>query len=261
MPAALLLVSLASAPADAQIYKWVDENGKVHYTNDPYRAKQEAERAGSIETQREIKSAAPAPAHMEGSPDEAALATDEGSEQKSRVELVGDIEFTHSVSGRATLNARIVNRGKLPVRDVALDVMLFKPDGERVDISIPFTGGKTKPDRLAADEEGFITYETPLYPEEVFAHKYRLRWREFDLAAPPAKGAEAPEGVIHKVIKHQPSEEEATTETTPSETAGKAQKLEKQPEEPLPESRRWRSKIAREKMRKQAEKESEAPSE
>jgi len=33
--ACLLLASLASGPSLADLYKWVDENGKVHYTDTP----------------------------------------------------------------------------------------------------------------------------------------------------------------------------------------------------------------------------------
>ena len=43
---------LGSLPAHAKIYKWVDENGKVHFTDDPARLPQQED--SKIETFREL---------------------------------------------------------------------------------------------------------------------------------------------------------------------------------------------------------------
>lgn len=204
-----LLILLSSGAfhgaASADIYKWVDDTGKVHFTDDPYEAERKGARpAASGEVRKPEEDQAP-------EQDEPAAAEEGDAEEKKgeaqregSVELVGDIEFRPSAGGRAILSAAIKNGTSMPVRDVWLDVFLFTREGERFDYSIRLSGGKTAPDRLTPGEVGIIEHETDLAPEEIFAHKYRLSWREFDVVTPPPEGGKPPEGVIHKVIKKSP---------------------------------------------------------
>jgi len=248
--ALLALLRLTTSPSYAQVYKWTDEQGVVHYTNDPYKAQK-----GGVTVQ-------PQPAKNKEPVEETATAdapdenaTGEASGKKGSVTLMGDIEFEPSASGKAVVVAKIRNDSPLPVRDVNLDVMIFTPDKRRVDYAIPFTGGRSKPDRLAAGESGTIEYETDLELEEVFSHKYRLTWRNFELTAPPKDGQKAPSDVIHKVIKGTPDPEapRETAETgSPAEKKKEKAKIEKPEQESVPKSLRWQTKIQRKKMREKA---------
>ncbi|MGK7345655.1 MAG: DUF4124 domain-containing protein [Candidatus Nitrospinota bacterium M3_3B_026] len=203
----LLILLLSGALPDAaraDIYKWVDDAGKVHFTDDPYEAERKGVKPAETGEVRKPEDEAPEqaePAAEVGGADEEKK---EEAQRKGSVELVGDIEFKPSAGGRAILSAAIKNGSSLPVRDIWLDVFLFTREGERFDYSVKLTSGKTAPDRLAPGETGIMEQETDLAPEEIFAHKYRLSWREFDIVSPPPGDKELPEGVIHKVIKKSP---------------------------------------------------------
>ncbi|VAX17144.1 hypothetical protein MNBD_NITROSPINAE01-722 [hydrothermal vent metagenome] len=203
----------AETASDKQTYKWVDEQGQPHYTDDPYEANKhgiDVILPGAISRKNKTTSAG---------------ATSKSSNKgEGHVVMVGDIRFTNSDSGWAVINATLKNDGSSPVEAVQLDVILFHVERRRAaDLFIPFTGGKIKPDRLNPGETGTIEYETNVTPEEIAGHRYRITWDTYkNVVKPGKKPAEqrAPEPAVtkpappkEKSIKKEPAPETAKSKT------------------------------------------------
>ncbi len=206
----------AETASDKQTYKWVDEQGQPHYTDDPY----EANKHG-------------VDVILQGAPSKKDKGTGAGTTKQNKGEghvvMVGDIRFTHSDSGWAIINATLKNEGSSPVEGVQLDVILFHVERRRAaDLFIPFTGGKIKPDRLDPGETGTIEYETDITPEEIAGHRYRITWDTYkNIVKPGKKPADQkvlepaqktplptkPEPVKEKTIKKEPAPETVKSKT------------------------------------------------
>lgn len=163
--------------SSAQTYKWVDDEGRIHYSNDPYAAKKAeggAQKVGRL--------SAPPPAANNAVDNDADVKDATGqlekeSTAKGEVVLTGDFEINHSVSGRAVIETTLQNQSSQPVEGVSLRVILFLADKGPVDeIVIPVKGGKKKPGGLQPGEIGKVEYETDYDPGEVVGYKYKVVW-------------------------------------------------------------------------------------
>lgn len=191
-------------PAYAQVYKWTDETGAVHFGDSPY-AMKESKGQGSV-----IIPAKKAATELEPAPDmeepTVQPTQDKAQEQPvddkpKPVEVVGDLEVSTSPKGLVFVRANIKSNVKYPVDGIRLDVILYHVEGKRAaDLAIPFSGGKPRPDRLNAGETGVIEDEVNLKPEEVAGYNYRLVWAFLERVAAPGEGKPLPEGVQYKLI-------------------------------------------------------------
>lgn len=215
---AFLLLSVFQAfPVQAQVYKWVDEQGNVHYTDNPDLAKRKSGGKSQLiqrATGRSLGSTpsptadagAPAsrdyaPADVTEAPAEAGAAQpDTPSAPEKSVVLVGDFDIGLSMTGRAEIRATVRNDFDSPVDGLRLDVILFHVNRSRAaDLQIPFTGGKKRPSMLMPGESGTFVYETELEPEEIAGYRYRIVWAYGEKVPAPAGGGAA-EGVKHFIV-------------------------------------------------------------
>jgi hypothetical protein len=198
------------SPASAQVYKWTDDKGEVHFGDSPY-AMKESGGQGSVAI----------PAKKAATEPESALVMEEPTVQPTPdtqqeqpadnkpkpVEVVGDLDISASPNGLALVRANIKSNVKYPVDGIRLDVVLYHVAGRRAaDLAIPFSGGKTRPDRLNAGETGVIEEEVGLQPEEVAGYNYRLVWAFLERVTSPGEGKPLPEDVYHKVIPGKPAQ-------------------------------------------------------
>ncbi|VAX24074.1 hypothetical protein MNBD_NITROSPINAE04-1633 [hydrothermal vent metagenome] len=229
---ALLLLALPGL-SYSQVYKWVDENGNVQYTDQP-RALKTAPPPGKkrVIPPRDKEQISPAeyygfekgkekePAEVKSAPDKAREDNDARSPGAKAIVMVGDLKIQPSLSGRALVVAKIKNQSSQPVAGIRLDVIVFKKDRTRgADLAIPFTGGKKRPDQLNPGETGAFEYEINLDPKEVAGYRSRLVWAYGDIAAPPGKGKKAPEGV-QELIRNKKTGEIRKAGEKPGSGAG-----------------------------------------
>ncbi len=203
--------------AEAEVYKWVDENGSVHFSDQPHDkiVKDDGDDEQAVEEEEKGKSKKPA------------TKTDKKKKKKKKkkrkkkskgVYISKGIKFGVSDGGLAVLTAKVKNKFPYPVDGVNLDVILYSSDREKIDINIPLTTGTKRPDWLEPGESAMIEYETELTPEQVAGHKYRLNWNSYQIVEPgddADPGDNLPEGVIHKQTipgKPKPAEPEPVKE-------------------------------------------------
>jgi len=201
--------------AFSQVYKWVDENGNVQYTDRPRDLKTapppgkkriippgDKERISPAEYYGFKKGKEKEPAEEKGrvrvkpSQQKAGAGNNDRSPGAKAIVMVGDLKIRESMSGRALIVAKIKNQFNQPVAGIRLDVIVFKKDRTRgADLAIPFRGGKKRPDQLSPGETGIFKYETDLDPKEIAGYRSRLVWAYGDVVAPPGKGKKTPDGV------------------------------------------------------------------
>lgn len=238
--AGLMLTLYGSAYA--QVYKWTDDTGAVHFGDSPYALK-EAKGQGSvvIPARKQAKEPEPAPA-IEEPVVQATQETpqDQPADDKQKpVEVVGNLEISASPRGLSVIRANIKSNVKYPVDGIRLDVILYHVEGKRAaDLAIPFSGGKQRPDRLSAGETGIIEEEVNLKPEEIAGHNYRLVWAYLEKVSSPGAGQPLPEGVHYKLIpgakrtQGQPNVEgTAADQTSQKKETAKAQTAQQEPVE------------------------------
>lgn len=208
----LLILGAAIFPmatgAGAQVYKWVDKDGSVHYGNNPYTARQPtAKPPVAKETPKSPPPAEKKVAEPAAEPDKTTGADEtlpeNESGKKTGLHINGKFEITESPTGYAVITVPIKNGFKYPVDGIRLDVILFTKDKTRLDFEIPFTGGqkKSNPAMLKSGETGVIQRETELKPEQLAGHRYRLVWAYKELVDAPKPGEKPAENVEEKVIK------------------------------------------------------------
>lgn len=213
----LLLSVFQALPVQAQVYKWVDEQGNVHYTDNPDMAKRKSGGKSEViqrATGRSLGATPPAtagagaPASRDYAPASAPEAPpgaepaqpDTPSAHEKSVVLVGGFEIGPSMTGRAEIRATVRNDFDSPVDGLRLDVILFHVNRSRAaDLQIPFTGGKKRPSMLMPGESGSFVYETELEPEEIAGYRYRIVWAYGEKVPAPAGGGAA-EGVQHFIV-------------------------------------------------------------
>lgn len=237
-----------SGPAYAQVYKWTDETGEVHFGDSPYALKA-AKGQGSVVIPAKKAVAEPEQAAIEEPTVQATQETPQeqpADDKPKPVEVVGDLEVSTSPRGLVSVRATIKSNVKYPVDGIRLDVILYHVEGKRAaDLAIPFSGGKTRPDRLNAGETGVVEEEVNLRPEEVAGYNYRLVWAYLERVAAPGEGQPLPEDVHYKLIpgtkrtQGQPGAEGAAAEqpSQKKETA-KAPATQQEPSEQRKVSKR-----------------------
>lgn len=193
--------------AYSQVYKWVDDQGNVQYSDQPRDLKTDpAEMGERIIPARETEKISPAeyygfeeekePEEVKLAQNQAEAADDNTSPGAKAIVMVGELTMQPSMSGRAMITATIKNQFNQPVAGIRLDVILFKKDRTRMaDLAIPFEGGGKRLDQLDPGETGYFEYETDLELEEIAGYKSRLVWAYSEIVAPPGEGEETPEGV------------------------------------------------------------------
>jgi hypothetical protein len=198
------------SPAYAQVYKWTDANGEVHFGDSPYAIKESGGQgtvaipAAKAATEPESAPVIEEPT-VQPTPDKE---QEQPADDKPKpIEVVGDLEVSTSPKGLVLIRANLKSNVKYPVDGIRLDVVLYHVAGRRAaDLAIPFTGGKTRPGRLNAGETGVIEEEVDLQPEEVAGYNYRLVWAFLERVTSPGAGKPLPEDVFHKVIPGKPAE-------------------------------------------------------
>ncbi|MBI5814293.1 MAG: DUF4124 domain-containing protein [Nitrospinae bacterium] len=199
-----VIVALAAAlasnslPANAQsIYKWVDEQGVTHFGNDPYKAPKTATKEKAVYN-GDVPEAEEAPA-AETKPQEPA-ANGAKDRAKGGLEVVGNaIEILNSETGLAIVKASVKNNFDYPVEGVRLDVVIYQPDGAKLEpLSIPYEGGAPK-GKLKAAEIGAIEREINMRPEDVAGYEFQVVWAFFESTGKPAEG-QSGDNVFHKVV-------------------------------------------------------------
>lgn len=182
----LLSISTLVYPSvsSAQAYKWIDDSGNSHYTDNPYNAPQGTmlEKIGGADdsvffTASKTKKNT---TRMKTSDDE------KSNPQGKGLTLVGTLEINHSESGKAVLQAVLLNESDKPASGIRLDVILFHVDRKRLDFFIPLTGGK-KNGWLEPGEKGTIRHETKLSPDDMAGFRYRIVWDTMNLEKVPKK--------------------------------------------------------------------------
>lgn len=220
---ALLLLNLPGL-SHSQVYKWVDGQGNVRYTDRPralrgapagnMKKKSPAEYYG-FEEEKEKK-----PVEIKPAPNKVGEENDARSPGARAIVMVGDLIIQPSLSGRALIVAKIKNQFNQPVAGIRLDVIVFKKDRTRgADLAIPFTGGKKRPDQLSPGETGTFEYEVDLDPKEIAGYKSRLVWAYGDIVAPPGKGGKTPENV-QELIRNKKTGEIRKAGEKPGSGAG-----------------------------------------
>jgi len=201
----------AAQNAHAQMYKWVDKDGAVHYGDNPY----------SIDKDSQVETKKTAPSQKEKTParESAAPATQAEAEPADKaeepgrdepqgsgelspgqkaIELVGEIEIMPGITGAAMIRARLKNVYNRPVDGIRLDVILFHVERRRAaDLAIPLTSGKKAPSRLDPGEVGVIEYDTDLEVEQIAGYRYRIVWAYHEFLPKPPEGSV--EGVTHVI--------------------------------------------------------------
>lgn len=214
----LFLFVFQTLSVQAQVYKWVDEQGNVHYTDNPDIAKRKSggkseviQRASgrSLGSTPSTTAGTGAPASRDVAPASAPEATsatepaqpDTPSAPEKSVVLVGGFDIGPSMTGRAEIRATVRNDFDSPVDGLRLDVILFHVNRSRAaDLQIPFAGGKTRPSFLMPGETGTFVYETELEPEQIAGYRYRIVWAYGEKVPAPAGAAE---GVQHFIVNRK----------------------------------------------------------
>ncbi|VAX25887.1 hypothetical protein MNBD_NITROSPINAE02-428 [hydrothermal vent metagenome] len=178
--------------AGAQIYKTIDEEGSVSYTDNPCLAKEKNKtalptpgRGKSLEDQTFTESEQEETVADTVEDDGQSPVREAEPEERGTGEVIvvgGKISIKTSENGYGEIRATIKNVSKIPVDGLRLDVILFLTERRRGgDLAIPFTGGKKAPSALEPDETGEIVYETSLDPEEITGSRFRLVWNVYEL--------------------------------------------------------------------------------
>jgi len=244
---AMLFPCAASAQ---QIYKWVDEQGNVHYGNDPYKAPKGTPRV-------ETKGRGFVSEHYMVEEDQPAAEVKQNGDQEKPaqpatngkgVEVVGGaVEFLNTDAGLTLVKATLKNNFDYPVEGLRLDVVLWFQDTTRSEVvSIPYLGGKPQ-GKLDSKASGVLEYELNYNPADISGYEFQVVWAYFEKAPKPVEG-ESAEGVFHKMIPGK-AKEPAPGAATPAETKSQSAAPSKEESYAAPKSRRT---IRMEERRKQA---------
>lgn len=200
--------------ACAATYSWTDAEGKTHYTNDPYVAKDHnAKPVSGMSDMTNLETDPPRIAFkQEPSQDIAKDEEAKEADKKEGLTIVDGPNYMDTMSGDTLFTVTLRNDLDAEVNSIRFDLSIVLKSGQRGKrIPILFKGGK-KPGFLAPGESAVLEQILNITEDQIGGIDYKISFNYDILVETPKEGEPLPEGVKHIIIPGKPAAEGETGE-------------------------------------------------